>query len=45
MVRTIGVLRGLEFTQLTKAVAAVFMTVALGVSFKALVLGQLANKR
>ena len=44
VVRTIGVRRGLEFTQLTKAVAAVFMTVALGVSFKALVLGQLANK-
>ena len=44
VVRTIGVRRGLEFTQLTKAVAAVFMAVALGVSFKALVLGQLANK-
>ena len=42
--RTIGVRRGLEFAQLTKAEAAVFMTVALGVSFKALVLGQLANK-
>jgi len=39
MVRTIGVRRGLEFKQLTKAEAAVFMTVALGVSFKALVLG------
>ena len=37
MVRTIGVRRGLGLTQLTKAVAAVFMTVALGVSFKALV--------
>ena len=44
VVRTIGVRRGLEFRQLTKAVAAGFMTVALEVSFKALVLGQLANK-
>ena len=39
MARTMGVRRGLEFRQLTKAEAAVFMTVALGVSFKALVLG------
>jgi len=44
MARTIGVRRGLEFRQLTKAEAAVFMTVALEVSFKALGLGQLANK-
>jgi hypothetical protein len=43
MMRTMGVWRGLEFRQLTKAVAAVFMAVALEVSFKALVLGQLAN--
>ena len=42
-VRTMGVRRGLELRQLTKAEAAVFMTVALGVSFKALVLSQLAN--
>jgi hypothetical protein len=38
-----GVRRGIELTQLTKAEAAVLMTVALGVSFKAMVLGQLAN--
>jgi len=43
--RTIGVRRGLEFRQLTKAEAAVLMTVALEVSFKALVLGKLANKQ
>jgi len=43
--RTIGVRRGLEFRQLTKAEAAVLMTVALEVSFKALVLGKLANNR
>jgi hypothetical protein len=39
MARTIGVRRGLEFRQLTKAEAAVFMAVALKISFKALVLG------
>lgn len=40
-----GVRRGLESMQLTKAEAAVFMTVALRVSFKALVLDQLANNQ
>ena len=39
MVLTIGVRRGLEFRQLTKAEAAVLMAVALEISFKALVLG------
>ena len=44
MVRTIGVRRGLEFKQLTNVEAAVFMAVVLEISFKALVLGWLANK-
>lgn len=44
VVRTIGVRRGLVFRQLTKAEAAVLIAVALEVSFKGLVLSQLANK-
>ena len=44
MVRTIGVRRGLVFRQLTNVEAAVLMTVALEVSFKALVLSKLANE-
>lgn len=39
VVRTIGVRRGMGSRQLTKAEAAVFMTVALRLSFKASVLG------
>jgi hypothetical protein len=38
-----GVRRGLDSRQLTKAEAAVFMTVALRVPFRAWVLDQLAN--
>ena len=45
MVRTMGVRRGLESRQLTKAGAAVFMAVALRQPFKALGLDQLANNR